>query len=159
MTTLVQAHHSVHGETTRDRQDRFLEAQATAITDTEACKVAGISRNTFYRWIKEDTEGFNERLAEVAPQRGRNLETLMFDVLAWANTPERFDKLLRYPTLLLRALAGNIPEKYGFKVGLGQAEARQIVEELMRMRDDPSVKVADGVGLEEELDEILGGKR
>ena len=146
------------GESTHDRQDRVLACLVDAISDTEACRVAGIARQTFYRWIKDDVEGFVERLAEVQPQRGRNLETLMFDVLQWANTPERFEKLLRYPTLLLRALAGNMPERYGFKVGVGQEDAKRIVEELMRMRDDPGVKVEDGAGLEEELDRLLGGR-
>lgn len=49
----------------QERKERFLIAyeQAMAIVST-ACRAVGISRGTFYYWMREDTE-FAERIREV----------------------------------------------------------------------------------------------
>lgn len=143
----------------RDRQDAYLDVLAESITDVEACAAAGVSRRTVYRWVAEDTEGFNERLLAIEPLRGKNLESLMFTVLHWATAvEERYEKMLRYPSLLQFALRGLMPEKYGYKLGGGQDEARRVLDQLMAMRDDPKVRVADGATLEAELDAVLGSR-
>lgn len=144
-------------ETKEDRQAAFLDALLDSITDAEACKKAGISPKTLYVWIKEDPE-FVERLAELEAPRARNLEQTMLTVLDWAAaTEERYEKLLRYPNLLMFALRGAMPGKYGYKMGVSQDEAKRIIDQLMGMKDDPTVRVPDGERHEDELDAILGG--
>ena len=145
------------GETKRDRQDRFLEVILDSVTDTEACKLAGIARKTLYAWIADPEDDFTDRLAAVEAPRGRSLEQRMFAVLDWATeTPEKYDKILRYPNLLMFALRGLLPAKYGYKMGVSQEDARRIIDQLMGMKDDPTVRVEDGAALEDDLDKVLG---
>jgi len=46
-----------------DRQERFLRAFSQIPHIGEACAAASISRNTYYRWLKED-EAFAEKAKE-----------------------------------------------------------------------------------------------
>ena len=141
---MVEEKRGRSGETLEDRQTRFLIAFRNSITDTEACAAAGISRESLYRWIREDVNGFTAKHAEADRDRAHNAEATMYDVLAWANTPERYEKLLRYPTLLMFALKGQFPEKYGDRTTLGQETARQLLDELMKMKDDPKTGAVAG---------------
>lgn len=145
------------GEARADRQNRFLIAIRDSISCSEACKAAGVARSTIYKWIREDTDGFAARYEEANQDRVRNAEALMYEVLQWAHTPERFEKILRYPTLLMFALKGNMPEKYGERTTLGQETARQLVDELMKMRDDSAPKATEAVKtVDDQLDDIFG---
>jgi len=111
-----------------------------------------------YKWLREDVRGFSARYEEANRDRLHNLESRMFDVLQWASDPDRYDKLLRYPTLLMFALKGGFPEKYGEKGTIGADDAKKLFDELMKMKDDPKVILDDGVkSVDDQLDEILGG--
>ena len=146
------------GETMADRQERCLIAFRNSVTDGEAAKAAGISRDTLYRWIREDVDGFSARYDEANRNRLANLESRMFDVLNWASTPENYDKLLRYPNLLMFALKGAYPERYGDKGAIGQDEAKRLFDQLMKMKDDPKVAGATDVkSVDDQLEDILGG--
>ena len=143
------------GETLEDRQTRFLIAFRNSITDTAACKAAGISRESLYRWIREDVNGFAARHAEADRDRAHNLEATMYDVLSWASTEAGFEKLLRYPTLLMFALKGSFPERYGDRTTLGAETARQLIDELMKMKDDPkAVSVSGEKSVDDQLKDL-----
>lgn len=142
-------------ETKESRQAQFIEAFSEVLNDSEACKQSGVSKRTLYRWMRDD-EAFATNVQELERALGRNLEAKMLDVLHWATLDEaRYEKLLRYPALLMFALRGALPEKYGDKATVGADEAKKIIDELMRMRDDPQIKVTDGLDLEDKLDAIL----
>lgn len=146
-------------ETVKERQDLFLAAIVDSETDLEACAKAGIHRATLYNWIKSDSNDFNARLAEAEGPRGRSLEQKMFAILNWATeTPEKYEKILRYPNLLMFALRGVLPNKYGYKLGLSQDDAKRIMDQLMGMKDDAGAVVQDGEALEAGLDSIFGGR-
>ena len=139
-----------------ERQARFLAVFADCIYDSEACEKAGISKETLYRWLRED-ESFATKVQELEGSRARNLESAMLDVLRWATLDEaRYEKLLRYPALLMFAIRGAMPDKYGERATVGADDAKKIIDELLRMRDDPTVRVTDGLALEDKLDRILG---
>jgi hypothetical protein len=141
--------------TKQERQASFLAVFSESIYDTEACEKAGISKETLYRWLRED-ESFAVRVQELEAGRARNLESSMLDVLRWATLDEaRYEKLLRYPALLMFAIRGALPDKYGERATVGADDAKKIIDELLRMRDDPTVKVTDGLALEDKLDRIL----
>jgi len=144
-------------EDVRARKDSFLTEFAEAVTDKEACAQAGISRNTLYRWLSEDDD-FAARLQVVEGQRARNLEARMFSVLDWATaSEEKYDKILRYPNLLMFALRGLMPQRYGYKLGVSQDEAKRIIDALMGMRDD-AAPVRDGAALEDAVDALVGAR-
>ena len=153
------------GQTLKDKQDLFLAALMESVSDKEACAKAGISRTTIYGWIKREAENpppedsgptFTERLAEVEVLRGKNLESRMFAVLDWATEEEQYEKLLRHPNLLMFALRGLMPTKYGYRIGASVEDTKRIIDQLMGMKDDPAGRVRDGAAFEDELDGILG---
>ena len=133
------------------RKDAFLASFEESVTDKEACEKAGISRATLYRWLQEDEE-FAARVQSAEGARAKNLEARMFNVLDWATSDaEKYDKILRYPNLLMFALRGLLPNKYGFKMGLSQDDARKIIDTLMNMPDDKDTVVKDGGKFEDTL--------
>ena len=141
-------------EDVRARKDAFLTTFEEAVTDKEACDKAGIARATLYRWLQEDEE-FAGRVQQAEGQRAHDLEARMFNVLDWATSDaEKYDKILRYPNLLMFALRGLLPQKYGYKLGVSQDEAKKIIDALMGMKDETPVR--DGAVMEDALDAILG---
>ena len=143
-------------EDVRARKDAFLASFDESVTDKEACERAGISRATLYRWLQEDEE-FAASVQSAEAHRARNLEARMFNVLDWATSDaEKYDKILRYPNLLMFALRGLLPNKYGFKMGVSQDEAKKIIDALMGMKDETPVR--DGAVMEDALDAILGAR-
>jgi hypothetical protein len=135
------------------RKDAFLASFEESVTDKEACEKAGISRATLYRWLQEDEE-FAARVQSAEGARAKNLEARMFNVLNWATQDEtKYDKILRYPNLLMFALRGLLPQKYGYKLGVSQDEAKKIIDALMGMKDETPVR--DGAVMEDALD-VLG---
>ena len=143
-------------EDVRARKDAFLASFDEAVTDKEACAKAGISRGTLYRWLNDDEE-FATRLQTAESSRARNLEARMLNVLDWATgSEEKYDKILRYPNLLMFALRGLLPQKYGYKLGVSQDEAKKIIDALMGMKDETPVR--DGGIMEEAVDALLGGR-
>ena len=145
------------GETIGDRQERFLLVFRETVNVKEALAAAGIHPSTLSRWITGDMEGFTAKYDEADKVRLKNLEERMFDVLNWASDPERYDKILRYPNLLMFALKGAFPERYGDKGTIGQDEARRLFDELMKMKDDPKQDVGSGEkSIDDQLNDILG---
>ena len=144
------------GETVQDRQARFLEAFAKSFTDTKACSDTGISRATLYSWLRNDTD-FALRYETGVVDRGLRLESRMFDVLEWATEPENYKEILHHPSLLQSALRGAMPEKYGDKNLASQEDAKRLLDELMKMKDDPEpVAEATDIGLDDELAKLFG---
>ena len=144
------------GETVKDRQDRFLLAFSGSFTDTKACEDTGISRSTLYNWLRNDAE-FALRYENGVVDRGLRLESRMFDVLEWATNPENYKEILHHPSLLQSALRGAMPDKYGDKNLASQEDAKRMLEELMKMKDDPAPEeLTEDTNIDEELAKLFG---
>ena len=144
------------GETVADRQKRFLEAFKGVFTDTEACDLCDISRATLYSWLRNDAK-FALSYEDAVVDRGRWLESRMFAVLEWATKTENFKEVLHHPSLLQSALRGAMPEKYGDKNLASQEDAKRLLDELMKLKDDPKATASEEVAsVDDQLNTILG---
>ena len=142
------------GETVADRQKRFLEVFKTALSDTKACENSGISRATLYSWLRNDAQ-FALAYEDTAQDRARWLESRVFSLLEWALEPENYKETLHHPSLVQSTLRGAMPEKYGDKTSLGADDAKRLVEELMKMKDDPAPVEGETESLNQQIDDIL----
>lgn len=142
-----------------NRQHRFLSIWEESMNDKDACEKAGISRRTLYRWVQNDTENFNAKWGNVEKYRGLHLEGKMYDVLQWATgEEERYMKVLQYPGLLQFALKAALPEKYGEKMITSQEDARRILGELSKMKDDTKpISSENTKSLDDQLNDIFSG--
>ena len=137
------------------RQMGFLAAFQESLTDTEACKKASISRATLYQWLADDVGGFSNLYRKAAALRMRNMETLAFDVVShFGNDPERYEKLLRYPTLMLKLMSANDPKYKEGVIGQGE-DAQRMQDKLFAMSDIPKEKIEAEKTAEEQVDDIL----
>lgn len=95
---------------TKQNQDRFLEAFAASLSITAAAKEVNVGVNTVGNWRRNDAEGFRARFNQTNESRLDNLEERMFQVIGWATREENFAQALRYPTLLMFALKAGRPQ-------------------------------------------------
>jgi DNA-binding GntR family transcriptional regulator len=145
------------GETVEDRQNRALIALRQAVTLKAAAQAAGVNPSTIYSWIRNDLHGFSARYDEANRDRMDNLEGRMFDVLNWATGEENYEKTLRYPNLMMFALRGAFPERYGDRSVMGSEDAQKLLEELRKMKDEPTVQGGGVVkSIDDQLNELLG---
>ena len=120
------------------RQQQYLEALEHSISDVEALREVGITRRTLDYWMKEPE--FLLKYRDSTQTRGNNLEEGMFAVLEWGIQPDRYQQILRYPSLLMFALRGLKPEKYAERTLLAYGQAQDDLKSLLNMDDTPAEK-------------------
>lgn len=145
-------------EDTRFAQERFLNAFPVSITDREAREAVGISATTLAKWKRGNVGGFMDRYRVAAAERIGNLEELAFDVVRYfGEKEERYEKILRYPTLLLRLLSAHDPRYKNDTVGQGE-DAKRTMEILSGLSDTPPVQMTPQQDIEDQLDDIFKPK-
>ena len=153
---MTSANKKKGGETVQDRQDRFLEAFRSVFTDTKACENSGISRSTLYSWLRSDAK-FALAYEDAVHDRAMWLESRMFAVLEWATEADNYKEILHHPSLLQSALRGAMPEKYGDKNIASQEDAKRLLEELMKLKDDPPPAPENTeMDIDQELSKLFG---
>jgi len=115
-------------------QTQVLERYQEAGTITSACKAVNISRDTFYRWLRQDLLGFAGRLTEAKETFRESLEEIMFDRL-------RDPKC--HPVLIIFALKGHWREKYGDVPITGDDTAKDTMMEMRRWYKDNANGIKD----------------
>lgn len=142
-------------ESTKLKQAAFLAAFMDSITDKEACEKAGISPRTLRSWRLKNLGDFNIKYAEAADERIRNVEALLFDVVRFfGQEEERYEKLLRYPTLALRLLSANM-DKYRESNPARADDAKQALEILRNMDDTPAEVPEEAQTVESAVADLL----
>jgi len=100
-------------EATLLKQDAFLASLIKTGSVKQSLESADVKHATFAMWKFRDTHGFKERFARSLEIRNdarlEALEEQMFAALEWVSLPENYDKLIRYPTLLMFALKAGRP--------------------------------------------------
>ncbi len=146
-------------EATRLAQERFIHAFMVSITDKEALTATGVSASTVSRWKRENVGGFMDRYRVASEERIRNVEALAFDVVKYfGSIEERYEKILRYPTLLLRLLAAHDP-RYRPETAGQTDEANRTMEILTKMPDNPEQVATPEKDIEAQLDDIFKPKQ
>lgn len=111
------------------KKELFLSAFRECGSMTSSASAAGINRITPWRWCKSDAE-FNVAFQEAKQEFAELLEGRMFDLI------EEQRKQLDYksnPALLIFALKGAMPHKYGSKLIPANDHAQELLQELRRM--------------------------
>ena len=96
--------------TTKNNQDRFLEAFAESLSIQDAAKAARVGVTTIGTWRTKDVLGFRALFNSANEARLDNLEERMFRVIDWATQEDNFAQALRYSTLLMFALKAGRPQ-------------------------------------------------
>ncbi len=145
-------------EATRLAQARFFEAFAVSISDAAACVASGVSRSALSRWKRDNYAGFMDAYRVASESRIRNLEALLFDVVRhFGEDEERYEKILRYPTLPLRLMQAHDP-KYRADTAGQSEDAKRSMEILSQLPNDPPKIMTPEKDLEDQLDDIFGNK-
>ena len=139
-----------------ENQRRFLVAFEYALSISDACRAAEVSERVVQHWRHSD-ESFAEAFAATDIARGDFLEERMFAILDWGTQPENYKIMLQKPTLLIFALKATKSVKYGDKATGGNEELQQMLDVLMKVRDEPPAELSHvESGLTHELEELLG---
>ena len=111
------------------KKELFLSAYKKLGTLGAAATSAGINPTTVWRWNKSDP-GFKEAFQQAQVEFGEELETRMFDLLDEQHTNLDYRS---NPTLLIFALKGALPRKYGNAPGPSDDHVLQLLRELRSM--------------------------
>ena len=101
---------------------------------------------------------FRNRFADASQVRAESLEERVFAVVEWATQPDQFEKALRYPTLILRALEAAKPETWGQRGNMTE-DARASLRTILGMKGEAPAPAGGPAeqSIDEQVREILGG--
>ena len=144
-------------EVTRASKDRFLKAYAQCGVIAHAAKAAGITSRVVYKWEKADPE-FRLAKDDAFAEHADTLEATMFTLIS-----VQLEKLdyRSNPALLIFALKGAKPEKYGDATAPTNDAKDMIVEFKQAMREansEAKPQSPSTPSVVEEADRILESK-
>ena len=131
-----------------DLQDAFLESYARDANVTQACKTAHVPRNTVYKWITNDTNGFTARYHEARQEAQDALEAEIHRrAVTGYQEPivyqgKKTGEITRYSDLLLIFLAKAVmPHKYRDNAPAGPTQ--QVIIQVAGGEPKPLKQLSD----------------
>ena len=143
--------------TRQTNQANFLVGLKRTGTIKRGCLNAGVARETYYTWLREDPS-FHDRVEEAKQEFAETLEEVVVGIVM---DPEMVKKV---PILAITLLNANLPNKYRPTAIVQDETARDLLREWRKAARENSREVGEvkkGLDepIEEQIHEILRRKQ
>ena len=151
--------YSVDGRsfTRQTNQANFLVGLKKTGTIKRGCVNAGVARETYYTWLREDPT-FHDRVEDAKQEFAETLEEVVVGIVM---DPEMVKKV---PILAITLLNANLPNKYRPTAIVQDEAARDLLREWRKAARDHPQEVAQAAKnfetpVDQQIDEILKRKQ